>query len=55
VGAIYVRDVAAKTVVIAGPEHWNAILKRAVAQRQTELVDHFRALLGQLGLAVDSH
>jgi hypothetical protein len=51
-GAIYVRDLAAKTVMAAGPEHWNSILKTAVAQRQTEFVENLRTLLGQLGLTV---
>jgi len=51
-GTIYVRDVAAKTVVIAGPEHWNLILKTAVTQRQTELLEHLRSLLGQLGISI---
>jgi hypothetical protein len=51
-GAIYVRDVAAKTVVIAGPAHWNLILKTAVSQRQTEFLEHLRSLLGQLGISI---
>src|SRR6266853_5156901 len=50
-GAIYVRDPAVKTVVIAGPEHWNVILRRAVTQKQTEMVDQLRSLLEQLGLS----
>ncbi len=45
-GAVYVRDPAAKTVLIAGPKHWDVILKRAVSHRQTELVDQLRSLLG---------
>jgi hypothetical protein len=53
-GAIYVRDLSAKTVVVAGPEHWNEILRRAVDQKQTELVEHLRSLLGQLGLGTVS-
>jgi hypothetical protein len=53
-GAIYVRDVAAKTVVIAWPEHWNLILKTAVTQRQTELLEHLRSLLGQLGISISA-
>ena len=53
-GAIYIRDLAAKTVVVGGPDHWNAILKRGVAQKQTELVEHVRSLLAQLGLAIPS-
>jgi len=51
-GAIYIRDVAAKTVSIAGPEHWNVILKTAVRQRQSEQLEHLRNLLGQMGLAI---
>jgi hypothetical protein len=53
-GAIYVRDVAAKTVLVAGPEHWNLIIKTAVSQRQTELLEHLRSLLGQLGISIPS-
>jgi hypothetical protein len=49
-GAIYVRDVAAKTVLVAGPDHWNAILKIATGQRQTEFLEHLRSLLEQLGI-----
>lgn len=38
--------------MIAGPEHWNLILKTAVTQRQTELLEHLRSLLGQLGISI---
>jgi len=51
-GAIYIRDVAAKTVSIAGPEHWNSILKIAVGQKQNEQLEHLRVLLSQVGLTV---
>ena len=51
-GTIYIRDVAAKTVAIAGPEHWNAILKTAVGQQQSEQLEHLRNLLGQMGLGI---
>jgi hypothetical protein len=53
-GAIYVRDHAAKTVLAAGPEHWNAILKQVLARKQTEFVENLKVLLGQMGLTVDS-
>lgn len=51
-GAIYIRDAAAKTVVVAGPEHWNSLLRTAVSQRQTELLEYLRSLLGQLGISI---
>jgi hypothetical protein len=53
-GAIYVRDVAAKTVLVAGPDHWNAILKIATGQRQTEFLEHLRSLLEQLGISLQA-
>jgi hypothetical protein len=36
--------------LIAGPEHWNSLLKTAVSQRQTELLENLRSLLGELGI-----
>jgi hypothetical protein len=49
-GAIYIRDVAAKTVLTASPEHWNIILKTAIGQRQNEFVEHLRSLLQEFGI-----
>lgn len=48
-GAVYVRDRAAKTVVVAGPEHWNILLKIAIKQRQEEILSQLQSILGQLG------
>jgi predicted HTH transcriptional regulator len=53
-GAIYIRDQAAKTTVAATPAHWNQLLKTAVAQRQEEILNQFRALLESIGLGLPS-
>jgi predicted HTH transcriptional regulator len=53
-GAIYIRDVAAKTVIIAGPEQFKSLLKIAVERRQAEVLDHFRSLLSEMGLSLPS-
>jgi hypothetical protein len=51
-GAVYVRDAAAKTVVIAGPDRWNSILKHAVAVRHEDFLERLRSMLGQLGIEI---
>lgn len=51
-GAIYIRDQAAKTTVIAGPVHWNQLLKVAVLQKQEEFLQQLRLLLGDMGLTL---
>jgi hypothetical protein len=53
-GAIYIRDVAARTVVIAGPDQFKALLKVAVARRQSEVLNHMRSLLTEMGLSLPS-
>src|SRR5712692_7950484 len=53
-GAVYVRDRAAKTVVAAGPDQWNTLLKTAVEQRQEQILGQLRTLLEQLGLKLQS-
>jgi hypothetical protein len=53
-GAIYIRDVAAKTVIIAGPDQFKSLLKVAVARRQSEVLSHFRSLLTEMGLSLPS-
>jgi len=53
-GSIYIRDVAAKTVIIAGPDQFRSLLKIAVSRRQAEVLDHFRALLSEMGLSLPS-
>lgn len=53
-GAIYIRDVAAKTVIIAGPDQFRTLLKVAVARRQSEVLNHFRSLLAEMGLSLPS-
>jgi hypothetical protein len=53
-GAIYIRDVAAKTVIIAGPDQFRSLLKTAVARRQAEVLAHFRSLLAEMGLSLPS-
>ena len=50
-GAVYVRDMAAKTVIVSEPEHWNVLLKSSVAQKQSEAVEQIRAVLGELGVS----
>jgi hypothetical protein len=44
-GAIYIRDAAAKTVVVAGAQQFNMLLKLAVEKRQGEIVRQVRSLL----------
>jgi predicted HTH transcriptional regulator len=51
-GAIYIRDIAAKTVVIAGPGQFKALLRVAVERRQSEVLGHFRSLLAEMGLSL---
>ena len=53
-GAIYIRDVAAKTVIIAGPDQFRALLKVAVGRRQSDVLSHFRTLLAEMGLSLPS-
>jgi predicted HTH transcriptional regulator len=53
-GAIYIRDLAAKTVIIAGPDQFKALLKVAVARRQAEVLNQFRSLLAEMGMALPS-
>jgi predicted HTH transcriptional regulator len=53
-GAIYIRDVAAKTVIIAGPDQFRLLLKVAVARRQSEVLNSMRSLLGEMGLSPSS-
>jgi len=51
-GAIYIHDVAAKTVTIAGPNQFNSLLKVAVGRRQSEMLNHLRSLLSEMGLSL---
>lgn len=51
-GAIYIRDVAAKTVIIAGPDQFRTLLRLAVERRQSEVLNHFRSLLAEMGLSL---
>ena len=53
-GVIYIRDQAAKTVIAAGPDQWNKLLKVAIEQRQQEILGQMRVLLEQMGLSVPS-
>ncbi len=53
-GAIYVRDLAAKTVITAGPDQFKALLKIAVGRRQSEVLSQFRSLLAEMGLSLPS-
>src|SRR5215467_452495 len=53
-GAIYIRDVAAKTVIIAGPDQFRTLLRVAVGRRQSEALGQFRALLAEMGLSLPS-
>ncbi len=46
-GALYIRDRAAKTVVVASPADWRQLLARCVQLRQSEMLDAFRDLLEQ--------
>jgi len=45
-GAVYIRDSAARTVVMAGPQQFTALLKLAVERRQAEIVQQVRVLVG---------
>lgn len=49
-GAVYIRDHAAKTVTLGGPQQWDNLLKVALEQKQSETLDRMRALLEGLGL-----
>jgi hypothetical protein len=51
-GDIYIRDVAAKTVRVAGPEHWRTLLKVALQQKQEGTLSQMRALLEGIGLTL---
>jgi hypothetical protein len=53
-GAVYVRDKAAKTVTMAGPSQFKALLKVAVSQRQSDVLGQFRSLLADMGLSLPS-
>jgi hypothetical protein len=53
-GAIYIRDVAAKTVIIAGPNEFRTLLQVAVRRRQGEVLNQFRSLLSEMGLSLPS-
>lgn len=53
-GAIYIRDVAAKTVIIAGPDQFRTLLKVAVERRQSEVLNHIRSLFAEMGLSLPS-
>jgi len=51
-GAIYIRDFAAKTVIIAGPNEFKTLLQVAVQRRQAEVLTQFRNLLAEMGLSL---
>ena len=51
-GAIYIRDVAAKTVIIAGPVQFRTLLKVAVGRRQAEVLNQLRSLFTEMGLSL---
>jgi hypothetical protein len=53
-GAIYIRDIAAKTVIVAGPDQFKGLLKVAVGRRQSEVLRQLRSLLIEMGLSVPS-
>ena len=53
-GAIYIRDVAARTVIIAGPNQFKKLLQVAVGRQQAEVLNHLRSLLGEMGLSLSS-
>ncbi len=53
-GAVYIRDVAAKTVAVAGPDQFRALLKAAVARHQSAVLNQFRSLLAEAGLSLRS-
>ncbi len=53
-GAIYIRDVAAKTVIIAGPDQFRTLVKVAVGRHQSEVLNQFRSLLAEMGLSLPS-
>jgi hypothetical protein len=53
-GAIYVRDLAAKTVIIAGPDQFRTLLNVAMTRRQSEVLNHLRSLLTEMGLSLPS-
>jgi hypothetical protein len=53
-GAIYIRDLAAKTVIIAGPDQFRTLLRVTVGRRQSEVLGQFRALLAEMGLSLPS-
>lgn len=53
-GAIYIRDIAAKTVIVAGPDQFKALLKVAVGRRQSDVLNQLRSLLGEMGLSLPS-
>jgi predicted HTH transcriptional regulator len=53
-GAIYIRDIAAKTVIVAGPDQFKGLLKVAVGRRQSEVLNQLRSLLVEMGLSLPS-
>ena len=41
-------------MIIAGPDQFRSLLKIAVGRRQSEVLNHFRSLLAEMGLSLPS-
>lgn len=53
-GALYFRANATKTVEIASPNEWEALIEQVVRSRQDEFLVRFQALLNDMGVTISS-